>query len=273
MTGIRWPSSNLLQDWNPPPQGSVCAVMWPTRSLTDKARWFDEFYVWTEGFEARTMQRAHIQHRMLMLAFGMLEAEFIERIALTLSFGTVERLLDQVTDLFENHPYVTHRIVVLLRGDVTRLRSPYRLQGFVDWLRSHDIPVGYRTSAPRISMEMGAIDIFRPDFIKVSAPPSRRVEYWQDMAVEARMSGLDPQRVIVAGIEDAAQRRMAAESGFGFGQGNAIKAPFNPPLARSPFVHPTSRGPDTVPRLGIGLAGIELAGEMTRPELSMPFPL
>ena len=280
MTGIRWPSAALLQDWDPLPQGSVCAVMWPTRSLADKKRWFDDLYVWTEGFEAGTMHRAHIQYRMLGQALHMLEAEHVERAAITLSFGTVERLLDPVTALFEKHPFVIHRMVVLLRGDVERLRSPYRFQGFVDWLRAHNIPVGYRITAPRISMEMGAIDLFRPDFIKVAAPPSRRVEYWQDMAVEARMSGLDAQRVIVAGIEDAAQRRMATESGFGFGQGNALKPPYDPsfdvqfPL---PSVQPSPMQTHASPIVAADTLGSTQALDMPtgtgRPPLNLPFPL
>lgn len=269
MTGIRWPTSVLLPDWDPQPEGSVCAVMWPTRSLSDKTRWFDELYVWTEGFEAGTMHRAYIQRRMLMYAFDILETEHAERIAVTLSFGTVERLLDEVTELFEKHPFVSHRMVVMLRGEVERLRSPYRFQGFVDWLRAHRIPVGYRISAPRISMEMGAIDLFHPDFIKVNAPPSKRVEYWQDMAVEARMSGQEAQRVVVAGIEDLAQRRAAAESGFGFGQGNAVKAPFDPPMLRMTTSESSLLGPDTLP-LPANTSAPTVA---LRPELNMPFPL
>lgn len=254
--------------------------MWPTRSLKDKARWFDELYVWTEGFEAGTMQRAHIQQRMLANALAMLEAEFVERIAVTLSFGTVERLLDQLTDQFENHPFVTHRMVVILRGQIERLRSPYRLKSFVDWLRAHRIPVGYRIAAPRISMEMGAIDLFHPDFIKVTTPPSRRVEYWQDMAVEARMSGIDAQHVIVAGIEDATQRRIATEGGFGFAQGNAIKPAYDPPLAspnlsassiQAPLAHAEVRSATAqhLPLPGLG----DLAGEITRPNLKLPYPI
>jgi hypothetical protein len=206
--------------------------MWPTRALGDNARWFEELYVWTEGFQASTMQRARIQFNVLDKAFAMLEAERVERIAVTLSFGTVERMLDLLTDTFDAHPFVTHRMVVLLRGQLDRLRSPYRVQGFVDWLRAIDVPVGYRLTSPRISMEMRAIDLVKPEFIKVMAPTSKRIEYWQDVLVETRTSGLDPQWVIVAGLEDDLQKRLAAEVGFGFGQGSAIKAPYDPPSTR-----------------------------------------
>lgn len=271
VTGIRWPSANLLQDWTPPPQGSVCAVMWPTRRLQSRERWFDELYAWTEGFEARTMQRAFIQHYMLKAALGVLERESLDRIAVTLSFGTVERLLDALTELFENHTFVMHRMAVMLRGQVERLRSPYRVKGFVDWLQAHGVAVGYRISAPRISMEMAAIDLLRPDFLKVAVPPSRRLEYWQDMVVEARMSGIESQHIIMAGIEDKTQRQLAMQSGFGFGQGSAIKPAFDPPIRLSPWVHPRPRDTAT---LG-GHAGIfgDLGGEITRPDLQFPFAL
>jgi hypothetical protein len=79
---------------------------------------------------------------------------------------------------------------------------------------------------------MRAIDLVRPDFVKVMAPMSKRIEYWQDMIVETRTSGLDPQWVIVAGIEDDIQRQLAVGVGFGFGQGNAIKAAYDPPSTR-----------------------------------------
>ena len=247
--------------------------MWPTRSLVGNARWFDELYVWTEGFQASTMQRARIQFNVLSKACTMLETERVERIAVTLSFGTVERLLDLVTDTFDAHPYVAHRLVILLRGQLDRLRSPYRVQGFVDWLRAHRIPVGYRVSAPRVSMEMRAIDLVRPDFIKVMAPTSKRIEYWQDVVVETRTSGLDPELVIVAGIEDEIQRQLAINVGFGFGQGNAIKPAYDPPSTRAatqpgdpstgqplapPAHDPDTRPPTQVTDINAGPLGLDL---------------
>lgn len=249
MVGARWPAASLSREWGKPIDGAVCAIMWPTRALADNARWFDELYVWTEGFQASTMQRARIQYNALTKAFRMLEAERVERIAVTLSFGTVERLLDQLTDTFDTHPFVTHRIVVLLRGQLDRLRSPYRVQGFVEWLRAHGIPVGYRLTSPRISMEMRAIDLVRPEFLKIMAPTSKRVEYWQDVLVETRTSSLDPQWVIVAGLEDDLQKRLATEVGFGFGQGTAVKPPYSPPstqIATLPETFSELDAPSTV---------------------------
>jgi len=240
MTGARWPAAPLSRDWASPIDGSVCAIMWPTLTLSGRERWFDELYVWTEGFEASTMQRARIQLAALAKGFALLERERVKRIGITLSFGTVERCLDQVTDLFDAHRLHSHRACVLLRGQIDRLRSRYRVRGFIDWLRTQQIPVGYRLTAARISMEMNAIDFVAPDFAKVMAPSSSRSEYWFDVALEARAAGLKLDRAIVAGIELADQRKNAASAGFAFGQGHAMRAPYDPPATAN-----TGSGPAT----------------------------
>jgi hypothetical protein len=175
------------------------------------------------------MQRAHIQLAALAKAFALLERERVKRVGVTLSFGTVERCLDQVTDVFDAHRLLSHRTCVLLRGHVDRMRSRYRVRGFIDWLRTLQIPVGYRLTANRISMEMRAIDFVAPDFAKLLAPSSNRSEYWQDVALEARAAGLKVDRAIVAGIEQAEQRKNAVAAGFAFGQGHAVRAPYDPP--------------------------------------------
>ena len=54
----RWSASPLWRERSQAVEGSVCATMWPTRTLADRERWFDELYVWTEGFQASTTQRA-----------------------------------------------------------------------------------------------------------------------------------------------------------------------------------------------------------------------
>lgn len=203
--------------------------MWPTVELTSRGRWFDELYVWTEGFQASTMQRARIQIAALAKAFGLLEREKARSVGITLSFGTVERCLDQVTDLFDLHRLHAHRTCVMLRGQIERVRSPYRVQGFVDWLRTQQIPVGYRLTAARVSMEMRAIDFVAPGFAKILAPHSMRPEYWADTALEARAAGLELERVIVAGLEEPGQRDNALAAGFGLGQGHAVRAPYDPP--------------------------------------------
>jgi hypothetical protein len=216
--------------------------MWPTLTLAGRERWFDELYVWTEGFQASTMQRARIQLAALAKGFALLERERVKRIGITLSFGTVERCLDQVTDVFDAHRLHAHRSCILLRGQVDRLRSHYRVRGFIDWLRTQQIPVGYRLSASRISMEMRAIDFVAPDFAKVLAPNSSRSEYWQDVALEARAAGLKLDRAIIAGIELADQRENAARAGFAFGQGHAVRAPYDPPATSSAAVVDTAPG-------------------------------
>jgi hypothetical protein len=229
MTEARWPATALTRDWSRPIEGSICAVMWPTMTLAGRERWFDELYVWTEGFQASTMQRARIQLAALGKAFALLERERVRRVGVTLSFGTVERCLDQVTDTFDAHVLHTHRTCVLLRGQIDRLRSPYRVRSFVEWLRTLQVPVGYRLTASRISMEMKAIDFLGPDFSKVLAPTSNRIEYWQDIALEARAAGLKLDRAIVAGLEHAEQRKLALAAGFAFGQGHAVRTPYDPP--------------------------------------------
>lgn len=230
MTGARWPAAPLSRDWNRPIDGSICALMWPTFTLTGRERWFDELYVWTEGFQASTMQRARIQLAALSKAFSLLEHERVRRVGVTLSFGTIERCLDPVTEIFDAHRLLAHRSCVLLRGQIDRLRSRYRVRGFIDWLRTQQIPVGYRLTANRISMEMRAIDFLAPDFAKLLAPNSSRPEYWADIALETRAAGLRLDRVIIAGIEQPAQRKNAENSGFAFGQGHAVRAPYDPPL-------------------------------------------
>lgn len=229
MPGSRWPAAPLSRDGSRPIEGAICATMWPTFTLSGRERWFDELYVWTEGFQASTMQRARIQLAALAKGFALLERERVARVGITLSFGTVERCLDQVTDIFDAHRLHAHRACILLRGQIDRLRSRYRVRGFIDWLRIQQIPVGYRLTATRISMEMRAIDFVGPDFSKVLAPSSNRSEYWSDVALEARAAGLKLERAIIAGIEHPDQRRNAQSAGFAFGQGHAVRAPYDPP--------------------------------------------
>jgi len=228
--GTRWPIDRLSYDLGRPIDGVVRAIMWPTYTLVGRERWFDELYVWTEHFAASTMQRARIQLTALTQAFALLEKELVRKTAVTLSFGTVERALDLVSNLFHSHRLVSHRMLVLLRGDLERMRSPYRVRGFVDYLRAQHVPVGYRIDAPRVSMEMRTFDFLTPDFVKIAAPESPRVEFWRDVALEARVGGVAVDWLVVAGIETPEQKKMAMESGFRFGQGNALRAAYDPPI-------------------------------------------
>ena len=160
-------------------RGSVRATLWPTCSLIGSERWFDELYLWTEGGSASTTERAGIQIHALRNAFDWLAYDLVDRIGVTISFGTVERSLDPLTELFEKNLLLAHRMFVMLRGAPQRLRSRYRLRAFADMLRGWQFMVGYRISAPRVSMELSGIDLVQPIFAKVLATTSvarRRLE-------------------------------------------------------------------------------------------------
>ena len=203
--------------------------MWPTRTLTERGRWFDELYVWTEGFEASTTQRARIQVAALDHALRMLERESADSVAVTLSFGTVERHMDAIVAHLQLYPLVEHRVVVILRGAQDRVRSQYRIRALIDYLRSSQITVGYRVTTPRVTMEMRGLDMVQPDFAKVLAPESNREEFWRDFVSEARVAGVEPQSLIVAGLETEQQVDLARRAGIRFGQGNAVRPSFKPP--------------------------------------------
>jgi hypothetical protein len=228
----RWSAAPLARDRDHPIDGHVCATMWPTRTLTERERWFDELYVWTEGFQASTTQRARIQVAALDHALRMLDCESADSVAVTLSFGTVERHLDAIVKRLQLYPLVAHRAVVILRGSQERVRSQYRIRALVDYLRTGQITVGYRISAPRVTMEILGLDMVQPDFAKVLAPASDREEFWRDFVSEARVAGIAPQALIVAGLESERQLDLARQAGIRFGQGNAVRPSFAPADAR-----------------------------------------
>ena len=210
-------------------RGPIRATLWPTRSLVSTERWFDELYIWTEGGAATTTQRARIQIEAMGEAFQWLAYDLVERIGVTISFGTIERALDPLTELFERNELLGHRMFVLLRGAPQRLRSRYRLRAFADLLRSLKIAVGYRLTAPRVSMEISGVDLVQPIFAKVLAPNSTRPEAWSDLALEIRALGLDTKSTIVGALETRSQRDNAVRAGFGLGQGRAVRPPYPPP--------------------------------------------
>lgn len=210
-------------------RGAARATVWPTRSLSGSKRWFDELYIWTEGGAASTTERASMQLDAVHDAFQWLEYDLVENVGVTLSFGTVERSLDPLTELFERNLLFAHRMFVMFRGTSQRLRSRYRLRVFAEMLRALRFPVGYRISAPRVSMELAGVDLVQPIFAKVLATPSPRPDAWNDLALEVRALGLDTRYTIVAGVETRFQRTTAADAGFEFGQGRAIRLPYPPP--------------------------------------------
>ncbi len=224
----RWSAQALSKDGKQPIEGSICATVWPTCALASEARWFDEMYLWTEGFRASTTQRAQIQISALENAFYMLESEQVEQVGVTLSFGTVERFLDPVVAVFEAHALLTHRVVVMLRGSVERLRSRYRVRAFIEHLRGQQALVGYRIPSARIATELKALNFVQPDFAKLLAPSSRRIESWQDLVLEARVAGVPPEWMIVSGLEKPEQVALARQVGIPFGQGSAVHPPYAP---------------------------------------------
>jgi hypothetical protein len=210
-------------------RGPIRATLWPTRSLVSSERWFDELYIWTEGGAATTTQRARIQIEAMGEAFQWLAYDLVERIGVTISFGTIERALDPLTELFERNELLGHRMFVLLRGAPQRLRSRYRLRAFADMLRGLKIAVGYRLTAPRVSMELSGVDLVQPIFAKVLAPNSTRPEAWSDLALEIRALGLDTKSTIVGALETRSQLDSAVRAGFELGQGRAVRPPYPPP--------------------------------------------
>ena len=225
----RWPAKGLAREKGHPLDGNVCATVWPTESLESPQRWFDELYLWTEGFHASTTQRARIQWAALRAAFEIIEREDASRVGVTLSFGTVERTMEHLADAFQAHGLIAHRVAILLRGSIVRLRSRYRIRAFRELLRGQHIPVGYLLTAPSVSMDLKALELVQPDFAKLPAPNSTRLEPWKDIVFESRVAGVPADRLIVSGLQSREQVDIAVQAGIPFGQGNAVRPPFAPP--------------------------------------------
>jgi len=105
-----------------------------------------------------------------------------------------------ITGIFDQSMLFKHRILVQVRGQLERARSPYRVHGFLDFLRGEGIGVGYRIMSPRIGMDVQALDQLKPDFGVLRAPTSSRLEFWEGIIVEARSMGFDPAKLVVAGL-------------------------------------------------------------------------
>ncbi len=220
----RWPAQRVCSEIEPIAQGDVCATLWPTRSLQSPARWFDELYLWAEGFEPSPVQWSRIQLLGLERALDMLAREESEHIGVTLSFGTVQKFDERIDRLLRSHALVAHRLLVLLRGSVEFVKSPYRVRAFVDYVRAQQIQVGLRVTSPRLAMELPAFGLVQPNFAKVLAPPqSAHLEAWKNLAAEARVAGISEQWLIAAGLQSSEQVERAMEVGVGFGQGTAIR--------------------------------------------------
>ncbi len=222
----------------------MCANIWPIQSLSSSERWFDELCLWTEGFDVSVSQRARIQAFGLRYALRILDGQELSPIGVTLSFGTVERYLDHLAEALETHTRHLHRVAVMLRGSFSRLQYLYRLRTFVEYLRILKVPFGYYLTAPRVSMELKALGFLQPDFAKVPAPTSPRIEAWQDLALEARVAGIPFERFIVTGLDTPRQLAFARQVEIPFGQGSAIAAAQTPPVDEAAAAEPM---PDPLP--------------------------
>lgn len=224
----RWPANTICNQVQPVPPGEVCATVWPTRSLHTPARWFDELYLWTDGFEPSPVQWSHIQLHGLRRALAMLEHEDAERIGISLSFGTVQNFDEQIDALLCSHALVAHRLAVLLRGSTEQVQSTYRIRAFVEYLRAQQIPVGLRVTTARLAMQLPAFGLVQPEFAKILAPVVVPGVSWDNLAVEARVAGISEQWLIVAGLQTTAQVERAVQAGIGFGQGTAVRPAQHP---------------------------------------------
>ena len=225
----RWPAQAIIgKIEGVSGAAAVCATIWPTRSLHTRERWFDELYIWTDGFEPNPVQWSRIQLYGLRRALDLLAREECKQIGVTLSFGTVQKYDERIDRQLRANALVAHRLTVILRGSVELARSTYRIRAFVDYLRAQQIPVGLRVTAPRLAMDMSAFALVQPDFAKILAPASNVGEPWDNLALEARVAGISEQWLIVAGLQTQEQVERAIRAGIGFGQGNAVRPAVNP---------------------------------------------
>lgn len=224
----RWSAHSVCTKIDQAPGGAVCATVWPTRSLHTRERWFDELYLWTDGFEPTPVQWSHIQLHGLRRGLSLLAREECEQIAVTLSFGTVQKYDERIDAQLRAHALIAHRLSVLLRGSVELVRSSYRIRAFVDYLRAQQIRVGLRVTSSRLAMEMSAFALVQPDFAKILAPASSLGDAWDNLALEARVAGISEQWLIVAGLQTQEQVDRAVQAGIGFGQGHAVRPAQNP---------------------------------------------
>ena len=196
-------------------------------------RWFDELYVWTEGFRPTPPQWARIQLLGLQRALVSLAREEAEHIGVTFSYQTVQRCDEQIDALMQAHALVAHRLTVLLRGSIDQVGSGYRIRAFVDYLRAQQVSVGLRVTTPRLAMELNAFTLVQPEFAKILAPGADQCGSWDALALEARFTGISERWLIVAGLQTADQVKRAGDAGAGFGQGTAVRPAHRPGNAKS----------------------------------------
>jgi|GEM_PF-769982 len=253
---LRWPAQVLCaEDERAPDSGHVCATIWPTRSLQSRQRWFDELYLWAEGFDPTPLQSSRLQLLGLERGLAMLAREDAEQVGVTLSFRTVRKYDEQIDALLRANALVAHRLSVILRGSVEVERSNYRIRAFAEYLRGQQIAVGLRVTAPRLTMELSAFSLVQPDFAKILAPTATHDDSWDNLTLEARVAGISEQWLIVAGLQTNDHIKRAKRAGVGFGQGHAIRP------AQRPAAEPVADAVTTIPPLNGDLGG---GGSSTR---------
>jgi hypothetical protein len=194
-------------------------------------RWFDELYIWAEGFQPTPAQWSRIQLLGLQRALVSLAREEAEHIGITLSYLTVQHFDEHIDGLLQAHALVAHRLTVLLRGTIEQSNSRYRVRAFVDYLRAQQISVGLRVTTPRLAMELATFNLVQPEFAKILAPSAPHSSAWEALALEARFTGISERWLIVAGLQTADQLKRAIQAGIGFGQGTAVRPAHRPSIS------------------------------------------
>jgi len=148
--------------------------VWPTRSLVGSSGGSTELYVWTADFEPDRSLRSQIQLAAMEHAFSMLEHERVERIAVTISFGSIERSLESLAKTLEAHRLTAAPAV----GAAARRHGAAALA--VPGARVHrpdaQLPDRGRVPLRRAPGQHGNVRhrLRRPDFAKMLAPISVR---------------------------------------------------------------------------------------------------
>lgn len=234
IASVRWPARSICGEGaGIRADAQVRATLWPTRHLHSPMRWFEELYVWPEGFEPTSEQWTRIHLQALQRALVSLEREEVEAIGVTLSYGTLQQQPDAIDSLLEAHELVAHRLALLLRGAPVPAHSRFRVRAFLETLRARQICVGMRVTTPRLAMEYNTFNLVQPEFAKILAPGDAAAGAWESLALEARFSGISERWLIVAGLQTVEQRRRAIQAGIGFGQGSAVR-PAQRPVADDP---------------------------------------
>ena len=212
----------------------VRAGVRPVRSLGNGKRWFDELRYTAHASDPTVDEWARVQASALSSAFRLLEAETVRHVGLQLSFSAVQRELETLVGLVADNCLLCHRLTVMLCGAPVTAVSAHRIRAFIEFLRGYYVTVGFRVVSQHLTMEMPAIDLCEPDFLWIPAPVSGRVEYWTDTLRQVRSVGVAGDWTIAGCLDQPVQRALACEAGFGFGQGDAVAAPYVPKRGR-PF--------------------------------------